>query len=350
MNDEPSLAERGFAAMQRGAWEEARSCFQEVIEEKPSGEAYEGLSWAAWSLNEPELLFRAREEAFRHYQQREDAVGAARMAMWLGADYMDWRGELSIANGWRQRADRLLDGLPLAPEHGWLLLLQGDAAIVSEEDAPKARELARRAIEIGRNLHVLDIEAIGLAIEGVALVTEGEVSTGMRLLEEASVSALSGEMTDPGYVAWALCYLIYACERIRDYDRAIQWSERMREYAELGQMALLRGICRVRLAGVLIWRGEWSEAEAQLAEAGNRFIPHGGIRAAEVKVRLAELRHRQGHLAESEALFRQAEWHPLALLGLAELSIEVSSSVLPRWSCSCGSRLCSANIAALRER
>ena len=78
-------------------------------------------------------------------------------------------------------------------------------------------------------------------MEGVALVTEGEVGSGMRLLEEASASALSGEITDPANVAWALCYLIYACERVRDYDRAIEWCDKLREYADVSGMALLRG-------------------------------------------------------------------------------------------------------------
>jgi DNA-binding CsgD family transcriptional regulator len=322
MSDDASLIERGLAAMERGAWQEARACFATLVEREPSGAAYEGLSWAAWSLNEPDLLFEAREKAYRLYRHAQDTASAARMAMWLGADYIDFRGDLSIGNGWRQRARRLLDDLPTTPEHGWLLLLEGDVALMAEEDAPKARELARRAVEIGRALSVLDIETIGLAMEGVALVTEGEVRHGMRLLEEASAAALSGEISDPGHVAWALCYLIYACERVRDYDRAAEWCDKMREYADTGQMALLRGICRVRFAGVLIWRGDWRSAERQLVDAARRFVPQRGRRAADGIARLAELRHRQGRLKEAEGLFREVEWHPLALLGLAELALE----------------------------
>jgi hypothetical protein len=99
-----SSLEQGFAAMARGAWEEARACFRAALEQEASAEAYEGLSWAAWSLNEAEELFETREAAFRLYRQAQDDLGAARMAMWLAADYVDFRGDLSIANGWRQRA------------------------------------------------------------------------------------------------------------------------------------------------------------------------------------------------------------------------------------------------------
>jgi ATP/maltotriose-dependent transcriptional regulator MalT len=96
----------------------------------------------------------------------------------------------------------------------------------------------------------------------------------------------------------------------------------MREYADISQMALLRGVCQVRLAGVLIWRGDWREAERKLLDAARRLLPQRGRRAADGTVRLAELRRRQGRLTEAEDLFRAVEWHPLALLGLAELSLE----------------------------
>ena len=322
MGDELSPLELGLAAMTRGEWLEARTHLELAVEQDPGPGAYEALSWAGWALNDSELLFRAREAAFRLFRERGDDVGAARMAMWLGADYVDFRGDTSIANGWRQQARRLLAGAPTSPEHGWLLLLEGDAAIVHEEDAIKASDLARAAVEIGHELHIPDIETIGLAIEGVALVTQGQVQDGMRILEEASAAALSGEISDPGYVAWALCYLIYACERVRDYDRAIEWCQRMQEYADVSQMGLLRGICRVRLAGVLIGRGDWPAAEQQLSDAAARLVPQGGRRAADGTVRLAELRHRQGKLAEAESLFREVEWHPLALVGLAEIALE----------------------------
>jgi ATP/maltotriose-dependent transcriptional regulator MalT len=196
---------------------------------------------------------------------------------------------------------------------------------MAEEDAPRAKELACGAVRIGHDLNAPDIEAIGLALEGVALVTEGEVSSGMQLLDEAAAAALSGEIADPAYVAWALCYLIYACERVRDYDRAAEWCERMRAYADIAQAALPRGICRVRLAGVLIWLGDWHEAERLLSYAAHGFIPRDGRRAADVTVRLAELRRRQGRLTEAEALFREAAWHPLALVGLAELALEAGN-------------------------
>jgi ATP/maltotriose-dependent transcriptional regulator MalT len=313
--------EEGNAAFARFDWEAARDHYQRALTIEASAEAYEGLSWAAWSLNDPETVFAARETAFRLYHQAQDALGAARTAMWLGSDYVDFRGELSIASGWRQRARRLLEGVPPAEEHGWLLLLEGDVAMLAEDDPVKARRMADDALKLGRELGVADIEILALAMQGFALVSEGDVAEGIRLLEEASAGAISGEMSHPGYVSWTLCYLIYACELVRDYDRAMEWCDKMREYSERSQMSSLRGICRVHLAGVLIWRGDWQAAEVELSGAAPYLLPRP-LMAADGTVRLADLRHRQGRLEEAKALFREVEWHPLALLGLAELSLE----------------------------
>ena len=113
MTEMATALERANEAFGRGDLEEARAGFEEALREGESAEAYEGLSWVAWSLSEAELLFRTREEAFRLYRQAGDDLGAARVAMWLGTDYLDFRGEVSVANGWRQRARRLLEGQPL---------------------------------------------------------------------------------------------------------------------------------------------------------------------------------------------------------------------------------------------
>jgi DNA-binding CsgD family transcriptional regulator len=191
-----------------------------------------------------------------------------------------------------------------------------------EADTPRVKERARVAVELAHEIGVVDVEVMGRAMEGFALVTEGDVAAGMRLLDEAAVAALGGEMTHPGYAGWVVCYLLYACEQVRDHERALHWCNKMREFAERSQMAGLRGICRVHLAAVLIWRGDWQSAETELADAALYLHPHHPLLAADGTVRLAELRHRQGRLQEAEELFRSVEWHPLALLGLAELALE----------------------------
>jgi hypothetical protein len=74
------LHESGWAALGDGRWEEARMSFEDAIADEETPEAYEGLSWAAWWLDDADTVFEARERAFRLYRQREDAPSAARMA------------------------------------------------------------------------------------------------------------------------------------------------------------------------------------------------------------------------------------------------------------------------------
>jgi hypothetical protein len=70
-----------------------------------------------------------------------------------------------------------------------------------------------------------DLEMLAMALEGVSLVTLGEVSAGMRLFDESGTAAAGGEIRDVDAHLIACYYLILACERARDYGRAALWCE-----------------------------------------------------------------------------------------------------------------------------
>jgi DNA-binding CsgD family transcriptional regulator len=312
----------GWQALAEGAWAKARASFEAALARKETAEALEGLSWSAWWLNDADTLFRSREQAYRLWRAAGDTRSAARMAVWISSDYIDFRGEPAVASGWRERARRLLEGLEPCAEHGWLLLFDGAFALELEEDPATAARLAAEAAAIGRRVGVVDVEMLGLAMEGLALVTQGRVIEGMRRLDEATAAALAGEFREIFSVAWALCYLVYACERVRDYDRAAQWCDKMKEFAARMQVRFLLGICRAHYAGVLIYRGAWDEADAELAGAIEELAATRPPMAAEGLVRLAELRRRQGRLEEASRLFAEAEGHAWALLGRAEIELD----------------------------
>ena len=317
-----SPLQRGQLALAQGAWADARDHFAAALAVAETPEALEGLSWTAWWLNDATTLFQMRERALQQYRARHDLQGAARMAIWLSSDYVDFRGEAAVANGWRQRARRLLGGLALTPEHGWLALLEGDAALLLEDDTAAARRAGQEATGVGRRLGITDLQMLGRALEGIALVSEGRIEEGMDRLDEAAAAALAGEVEESFSVAWAMCYLIYACERVRDYDRAAQWCEEMRAFAQRVQTRFARGVCRAHYGGILIWRGKWGEAEAELSGATEDLLASRPPLAAEGLVRLAELRRRQGRLDVAADLLGQVEWHPLASLSLAEIALD----------------------------
>ena len=322
-----SFIEQGNAALAKGAWADARSAFEEALKLRRSAEAYEGLGAAACWLNDADLTIRSRESAFRFYRQSGNKLGAARMAIWIGSDYEDFRGELPIGAGWRERAHSLLAGLPVAPEHGWLAVFEAEVALLFNEDMTTAQARARDAIAIARICGPVDIEFMALALQGLALVGAGEVDLGMKHLDEAAAAALAGELRDELWSNKILCYLIFACKRVRDFDRAAQWCEAMREVADRMDVTFAQAVCRWHYAGILISRGNWAEAETELSDAMRLVNRSRPPYAAEGLISLASLRRRQGRLEEASQILSNVEWHPLALIVLGEIALDVGKPV-----------------------
>ncbi len=311
----------GWAALKSGDWDGARSAFEESLAEADTPEALEGMGWVGHMLNEDRLTFDARERAYRLYFERGDKSSAARIAAYLAADNLMFRGEPAVANGWLQRAHSLIDGLEPSVDHGWLAIHEGHIAVSLDEDTAKARRLAARAVELGRAFGAPELEMLGLGLEGRALVSDGELDEGMRRLDEAATVALAGEASLLYCVAWACCYLISACERVRDFDRAAQWCARVGEFCGQHDIFLLN-TCRAHYASVLSWQGRWDEAESQLTAAVHGLQASRPPMVGDAIARLGELRRRQGRLEEAAELFARSETHTLSLLGRAALALD----------------------------
>lgn len=311
----------GWRALARGDWVTAREMFEAVVSKTENAEALEGLSWAAWWDNDGPTMFAARERAYALYRAAGDRRGAARMATWLATDHVDFRGELAVAQGWLQRARRLLDGIEHGPEHGWLWVHDAEKKLLVG-DTVRARDLGARAAALGERLGLVDLQMMGLASEGLARVAQGDIEGGMSRLDESAAAAVGGEFAEMWAVGWSCCCLIQACEQVRDYDRAGQWCRQLEEWSARMDVQFLNRVCRAHYAGVLIWRGTWADAEQELTESAERLAELRPPMAAEALVRLGELRRRQGRLDEAEDLFEQVSEHPLSLLGLGELCLD----------------------------
>ncbi len=311
----------GWTALGHGDWEGARTSFEESLSESVTPEALEGMGWVGHMLNDDRLTFDAREQAYRLYLERGDKGSAARLAAWIGADCLLFRGEPAVCSGWLQRAHSLIDGLEPGVDHGWLAIHEGHIAVALEEDTARARALAARAVELGRAFDAPELEMLGLGLEGRALVSDGELEEGMRRLDEATTVALAGEATLLYCVAWACCYLVSACERVRDYERAAQWCARVGEFCGQHDIFLLN-TCRSHYASVLSWQGRWKEAESQLRAAVDGLQASRPPMIGDALARLGELRRRQGRVAEAEELFARSQTHSLSLLGSAALALD----------------------------
>jgi len=295
----------GWEALRELRWADARSSFESALAADESADALEGLSWAAWWLDDGPTVFDCRERAYRLYREDGDPASAARMATWLACDELDFNGAISVASGWIRRAHRLLDPLEPGPEHGWLDFHEGTLAR-HRADAALAAELGARAAAVGGAFGVPDLEMLGLALQGATLVSGAEVEEGMRCLDEAALLALQGEATIAASGAWALCFTVVSCAAARDYERAFQWCDRATEIAEGGGSRYLIGLCRADYGDVQVWRGSWTEAEAILAAAIDDLSRSRPAYAGAPTAALAELKRRQGLEAEAEALLERA--------------------------------------------
>ena len=319
----------GWQALAEAAWEDARGHFLAALSQEETAAALEGLGWAAWWLNDVPVTFDARERAYRHYRKDADNQAAARMAISLAADHFVRRGEHAVADGWFQRAHHLLEGLTPCPEHAMLAIWESYVAVIFRHDTVTARRLGAQARDLAGSLGAIDLEMLAQASLGFATVCEGDIAEGMRLLDEATAAAVAGEMTDPDAIVTTCCYLISACERVRDYDRAAQWCDRAIRLADRWSYRFMFAYCRSHYAGVLIWRGAWPEAEAELEDATGELAATFPAMAAEGIARLAELRRRQGRVEEAQALLDRLDAQPLralgsklALLGRGELALD----------------------------
>lgn len=312
----------GRAALARGDWQAARVAFETSLQTEETPEALEGLGLAAWWLDLADLVFDVRERAYRLYRERDDDLGAARMAVWLAWDTSAFRGEQAIANGWLQRAHRLLEDRPDAIEHAWLALRSGVFALLDDENPEEAEKLASDAVRIGQALGAVDHEMVGRALHGFARVTAGHVVEGLQELDEVNAAVLAGEMSDRVMIGIACCYLIAACERIRDYERAVQWCDRLKAFCAKWGFRPLFAVCRTQYASVCMWRGAWEEAERELTSAADELAACRPAMTGEGLVRLGELRRRQGKLDEAVSLFERSGSHPLASLGRASVMFD----------------------------
>ncbi|CAN5877818.1 hypothetical protein BH23ACT12_BH23ACT12_11800 [soil metagenome] len=307
-------------ALDTGRWAEARHRFETALQEGETPEALEGLGAAAWWLDDAPTVLTSRGRAYR-LRQRGDDLGEGRMATELAFDHAVFKAEMAVSNGWFQRAHRLLDGLAAAPEQVWLALREAEIAYHTAGDMDHTKRLAVEARVLAARLGLLDLEMMGLALEGLALVGMGDVAEGMRNLDEATAVAVAGDMRDLKAVAATCCFMVFACERVRDVDRADQWCQQISDFCRRNDMAAYMAFCQAHQASVLTARGRWVEAEQQLSRCLEELRTWIGW-SLTVFERLGELRRRQGRLAEADELFERAHPHPAGVLGTARTALD----------------------------
>ena len=256
------------------------------------------------------------------------------LALKLSDDYIG-RGAFSVGQGWFANAERLLEGEPESGEHGVLALARAAKMMFVEGNLPGALAEFDQAVVIGQRFGERDTQLLALAGKGRALLKSGEIEQGLALLDEATASAVTGEV-GPYSTGLIYCLTISSCNDLGDYRRAAEWTEAANRWCDRLDVTGFPGACRIHRAEIMRRRGDLHEAEKVAVAACEelhdfeRFITAGGY------YEIGEIRRRLGDFAAAEEAYAKAselggDPQPgLALLRLAEGKVDAAVAGITR--------------------
>lgn len=263
---------------------------------------------------------------------------AAMVCTQLGA-MISLQGNKVAARPWFIRAVRLVQDEPPCIEQGYAAV----AILGCDVDDPaELMERAQLALDRARQFGDVDLEVKALADGGLAHVRAGRVADGMEMMDEALALVCGGCTRDVGVIGKAICSFYTACHVVADFERVEAWSPPLRERGFMGQPGMVPAFVGSHcesVRGILLCDvGRWGEAEDLLMRAlVEMAMPgRGGWHAP---IALAELRIRQGRLAEAEALLLGRDDHMEALLPAARLHLARGDFELARATARRGLRL-----------
>jgi class 3 adenylate cyclase len=329
-----SPLEAGRDAVIKHEWREGFELLTEADKVGDLGpEDLQVLAEAAWWSGRLEDCIAARQRAFTGYLEVGRPQAAAMMALALVDDYRAKRAG-SIAEGWFNRAEGLLESEEESVEHGHLAAARANSALMSG-DLDQAKAFADKALELGMRFGDRDVQAFGLLLGGNVLVNQGDVDGGLKMLDEATIAAVGGEL-NPHTAGVVYCLAISTSAHMADYDRAGQWTEASTRWCERQSISGFPGICRVHRAEIMRLRGSWLEAEQEARRALTELQDFNLEFAAAGFYEVGEIRLRIGDLNGAQDAFRQAhelghDPQPgLSLLRLAEGQAQVAFLSLKR--------------------
>jgi ATP/maltotriose-dependent transcriptional regulator MalT len=322
----------GRTALADGRWAEAELAFQAALADGEPPDALDGLAEVRYWQGDYAAAIDLHERAYAGFRARGETRHPAVLAAYnLAFDYAAVHGNIAAASGWLERGKRLAKASGDCPERGWVEL----ACVLAASDPIEKERHISEAIEIARRFGDTDLEFDALAYSGVALVEQGRVDEGMRLLDEAAAATRGGEVKNHTAASEIYCKVLLACEMALDVRRAEQWLEAVNSLVKYSNLAWASAICRMYYGGILTAAGRWSEAEQELITSIQIYDgTYRALRSGAV-VRLAELRVRQGRLDEAERLLAGHEHDasvvfPLARLRLARGEPELAAALLRR--------------------
>ena len=326
--------EAGREAARKHAWREAYDLLHKSNAAGTLGaEDLEHLAQAAWWTGRLEEALDLRERAYAAYSAAGEPRRAALTAIMLSLDH-GARGAVSVAGGWLSRAQTLLADEPEGFEHGHLELARGTAAMdMGQIEAAQAH--MARAQDLGKQFGDRSLEAMAMVFRGTILVMSGRVDEGLALLDEATASAVSGEL-EPMATGMVYCVTIHSCQTLGDCGRAAEWTAAANRWCDRLDVSGFPGACRIHRAEIMRLQGDWERAEEQAVQACDelqsyqKFVTAGGF------YEIGEIRRRRGDFTAAEEAYRKANelghsTQPgVALLRLAQGKVDAATAAINR--------------------
>ena len=319
------------------AWSDAYERFALADQAAPLAmDDLELLAWSATLCGRDDDYLKAGERIYHAYLEAGDDSRAARWAFWLCFRLFALE-EFGRATGWHSRAERLIEPRGGDCVEAGYLLLPMVLRDIGAGNFEAACSTARKAIAIGERFADHDLLAMARTLHGCALMKSGQIGQGVALVDEAMLSAASGELS-PVVTGLIYCIVIASCHEAFQLDRAREWTLAMTEWCDAQpQLVAFSGTCLAHRSEILLLNGDWDGALIQARGACKRIL-RGRDREANAAgyYQQAEIHRLRGAFEAAESDYQKAselgrEPQPgLALLRLAQGRADDAASAIRR--------------------
>ena len=330
--------EGGRESYANRCWKEAFESLSRADRVDPlRAQDLELLARAAYMVGCDDDYVRGLERAHQAHLDAGEAAPAAGCAFWIGHNLL-FRGERGRASGWFSRGGRLLEDVEGDCVERGYLLIPAWLEQMAGGDYEAAYATAVEAAEIGERFGDRDLMWLARDDQGSALIKQGRVALGLRLVDEVLVAATAGELS-PVVTGIVYCNTIAFCRDAYELRHAREWTEALTQWCD-GQpeMVAHNGLCLVHRAEIMQLQGAWEDALVEARRAAERFTQGvlNQLACGKALYRQAEVHRLRGEFGAAEDFYRGAsrcgcEPQPgLALLRLAAGEQDAAAGAIRR--------------------
>lgn len=299
---------RGRDSYAMRAWNDAYEFFSRADGAASlSPKDIEMLARSARMLGRDDEYVRGLERAHHSYSTARDSLRAVRCAFWIGHNLL-FRGDTLGATGWFARADRLMEReREECVERGYLLIPVW-LKQMGCGDYEAGYATAAEAAAIGERFEDDDLRWLAVDEQGRALINQGRVEEGLRLVDEVLLVANAGELS-PIVTGIVYCNTIAFCRSLYQLHHARAWTRALTRWCEQQpEMVAHNGLCLVHRAEMMQLQGAWADALGEARLAAQRFTQGilNQLACGKALYRQGEVHRLRGDFAAAESAYREA--------------------------------------------